>query len=78
MTVGGTRAAAELLTAYLSGGDVEAVLDAIDTREAASDLAGILAGLIAMSGMPAVVFLRAVKGAVITEHMRRATSGAVS
>jgi hypothetical protein len=78
VTVGGTRAAAELLTAYQFGADVEAVLDAIDTREAASDLAGILAGLIEMSGLPPTAFLRAVKATVIAEHMRRAVLGAVT
>lgn len=71
------RGAADLIAAWQYGGDVEAVLDAVDCREAASDLASVLAGLIALSGMPAPVFLSAVKSALVTEHLKRALSGAV-
>ena len=71
MTVPAPGAAFELVLAYWTRGDVEAVLDQADTREAASGLAWLLAQVIRLSGKDPADYLADLKGQIISEHLRR-------
>jgi hypothetical protein len=63
---------AELILAYHAGGDVEAVLDRLDAREAARGLAWLVAMQITLTSLTPAEFLSALKTAIISEHLRRA------
>lgn len=65
---------AALIFASYTGGDVEAALDAVDTREAAHGLAWLLGQMIALTGMDPAEFMHALKTEIITAHLRRAVT----
>jgi hypothetical protein len=65
---------AELILAYYTGGDTEAVLDRLDAREAARGLAWLFARQITLTNLEPAEFLRGLKTAIISEHLRRAVT----
>jgi hypothetical protein len=65
---------AALICAYYARGDVEAVLDRMDAREAARGLAWLMAQVVGLSGLPPAEFLHGLKTAIISEHLRRAVT----
>lgn len=65
---------AALIFACYTGGDVEAALDDVDTREAARGLAWLLAQQITLTSLTPAEFLSGLKTAIITEHLRRAVA----
>jgi hypothetical protein len=65
---------AALIFASYTGGDVEAALDAVDTREAAHGLAWLLGQMIALTGMDPADFMRGLKTEIIGAHLRRAVT----
>ena len=65
---------AALIFAYHTGGDVEAALDGVDTREAARGLGWLVAEMIGLTGLGPAEFMRAIKAEIITAHLRRAVT----
>jgi len=65
-----------LLNAYHRGGDVEAVLDQVDCREAAAGLAWIVVLLADLDAVPVDVAFTDAKSKVIARHMARALEAA--
>jgi hypothetical protein len=65
---------AALILACHAGGDVEAALDGVDTREAARGLAWLFAQQITLTSLTPAEFLSALKTAIISEHLRRAVT----
>lgn len=67
-------AVAALILASYTGGDVDAALDAVDTREAARGLAWLVGQTAALAGMSPADFLRGLKTEIISGHLRRAVT----
>jgi hypothetical protein len=65
---------AALIVTYYEGGDIEAALDAVDTREAARGLAWLFSRQITLTTLTPAEFLSGLKTAIITEHLRRAVT----
>lgn len=65
---------AALIVTYHAGGDIEAALDGVDTREAARGLAWLFAQQIALTSLTPDEFMRGLKTAIISEHLRRAVT----
>lgn len=65
---------ADLILCFHAGGDVEAALDRVDTREAARGLAWLITEEITLTGLTPAEFLSGLKTAIITEHLRRAVA----
>lgn len=70
--------AVALVLAHLDGADLEAALDAADTRAAAAALSFVLAQLIRLSGKDPASFFSDLRIAVIAGHLRRPPSGEVA
>ena len=67
-------AALELILAHWNRADIEAVLDRVDTRVAASGLAWLLAQVIRLSGKTPPDFLAELRIAIVSDHLRRPPS----